>query len=313
MASAEDPEAGGINVRALQALSPSIRESIKRADVDGDGVISPEELVQIIHEEQNAVQSSRLLKKIVIALSLLLFFAVASIAGLTYGIVYLTTKTSVGGENVIVSKANGIPMGSAGIINSVGLQSLYQVMDPMDLTGLQHLIVPNEAKGSYRIYQVTAMELVPNESLTLNTTMPGSGSIVIDSTGVHEIVDQLESNITTGGAVGRRLLGAPGAPAVGVIPQNVKMAPGLYVSVVDGVIQLGNKGGTTNFAAGQFGYTGQITTPPVVIPQNPGIQFMPPPMFSSPNAGPNPKQPMHCNKKRRMLGNGYGSIDCVVV
>jgi hypothetical protein len=60
------------------------------------------------------------------------------------------------------------------------------------------------------------------------------------------------------------------------------LAPGLYVQVLDGVINLTNKGGSQNFAAGQFGFTPNFNQPPVILPNNPGIQFTPPPAFSAP-------------------------------
>lgn len=60
------------------------------------------------------------------------------------------------------------------------------------------------------------------------------------------------------------------------------LAPGLYVSVIDGQISLSNKGGTSNFSAGQFGYTASVTKPPVVVPPNPALKFTPPPAFSTP-------------------------------
>lgn len=59
------------------------------------------------------------------------------------------------------------------------------------------------------------------------------------------------------------------------------LAAGLYVHVIDGIINLSNKGGTQNFSAGQFGYTASVVKPPVVVPVNPGIKFTPPPAFSS--------------------------------
>lgn len=71
-------------------------------------------------------------------------------------------------------------------------------------------------------------------------------------------------------------------------PKAPGLAPGLYVSVIDGAINLSNKGGTQNFSAGQFGYTASFNKPPVVVPTNPGIKFTPPPAFSTsakPNAG----------------------------
>ncbi len=66
-------------------------------------------------------------------------------------------------------------------------------------------------------------------------------------------------------------------------PVNTGLAPGLYVHVIDGQINLSNKGGTQNFAAGQFGYTASQVKPPVVVPSNPGIKFTPPATFSQTN------------------------------
>jgi hypothetical protein len=57
--------------------------------------------------------------------------------------------------------------------------------------------------------------------------------------------------------------------------------PGLYVQVLDGTIHVTNGGGTQNFAAGQFGFTPNFQQPPVILPANPGLQFTPPPSFSS--------------------------------
>jgi hypothetical protein len=68
---------------------------------------------------------------------------------------------------------------------------------------------------------------------------------------------------------------------LGPPPASGARAPGLYVQVLDGLINVSNKGGSTNFSAGQFGYTASITQPPVVVPANPGMQFTPPPSFSS--------------------------------
>ena len=69
----------------------------------------------------------------------------------------------------------------------------------------------------------------------------------------------------------------PGPPSVPTAPP----APGLYVQVLDGMINVTNGGGSTNFAAGQFGYVAGPTQPPVIVPVNPGMQFTPPPTFSS--------------------------------
>jgi len=70
----------------------------------------------------------------------------------------------------------------------------------------------------------------------------------------------------------------PTAPTMPTAPN----LPGLYVSVIDGLINVSNKGGSQNFTAGQFGYTANPTQPPVVVPKNPGILFTPPPAFNAP-------------------------------
>ncbi|VVE90266.1 hypothetical protein PBR20603_04247 [Pandoraea bronchicola] len=67
------------------------------------------------------------------------------------------------------------------------------------------------------------------------------------------------------------------------------MAPGLYVQVTDGLIQLSNPGGTQQFTPGQFGFMPVLAlAPPVVVPVNPGLVFTPPPIFQQPStpAGP---------------------------
>ena len=64
------------------------------------------------------------------------------------------------------------------------------------------------------------------------------------------------------------------------------LSPGLYVQVLDGAIHLSNGGGTQNFTAGQFGYTSGFQQPPVILPSNPGLQFTPPPTFTSTTGAP---------------------------
>ncbi len=78
-------------------------------------------------------------------------------------------------------------------------------------------------------------------------------------------------------------------------------APGLYVQVLDGMIHVTNPVGTQSFSAGQFGYTANITQPPVVVPQNPGLKFTPPPAFSTPTG-----------TSGASSGSKAAAVDCVV-
>ncbi|NHZ62667.1 FecR family protein [Massilia genomosp. 1] len=71
---------------------------------------------------------------------------------------------------------------------------------------------------------------------------------------------------------------APGVPPKGA--PSTGQPPGLYLSVLDGAIIVSNKGGSSNFSAGQFGFTPSLTVTPVLVPVSPAIRFSPPPSFS---------------------------------
>jgi hypothetical protein len=88
----------------------------------------------------------------------------------------------------------------------------------------------------------------------------------------------------------------PSAPPV--------LPPGLHLGVTDGAIIVTNNGGSLGFQAGQFGYVPSINQPPVIVPPNPGIQFVPPPSFS----GSTPTGPSDANGNP---GNA-NAVDCIV-
>jgi FecR protein len=84
-------------------------------------------------------------------------------------------------------------------------------------------------------------------------------------------------------------------------PDAAGLNPGLYVQVLDGAIHVTNGGGTQNFTAGQFGFTPSFQQPPVILPTNPGMQFTPPPSFSSTTGS-----------QGAANGSKPGDVDCVV-
>jgi hypothetical protein len=73
----------------------------------------------------------------------------------------------------------------------------------------------------------------------------------------------------------------PGLPPAATAPQ-----PGLHVAVLEGLIVVTNAGGAQHFQAGQFGFVPSIQQPPIIVPQNPGLKFTPPPSFSTGAGGP---------------------------
>jgi hypothetical protein len=82
------------------------------------------------------------------------------------------------------------------------------------------------------------------------------------------------------------------------------LAPGLHLSVTDGAIVVSNTGGAQSFAAGQFGFVPNPVTPPVLVPNNPGLHFTPPPTFGIGTGTGGP-----------LAGSGPGqgsAVDCIV-
>lgn len=86
----------------------------------------------------------------------------------------------------------------------------------------------------------------------------------------------------------------------GLPPLNGGRSPGLYVQVLDGLINVSNGGGTQQFSAGQFGFTPNFKQPPIILPSNPGMQFTPPPAFE--NTG----------GQNNSNGTKPGQVDCQV-
>ena len=76
--------------------------------------------------------------------------------------------------------------------------------------------------------------------------------------------------------VGPALPGKPPAPGGG-------LPPGLHVAVLDGMIFMSNPGGSQTFSAGQFGFVPSNIAPPIIVPNNPGLKFTPPPVFTMTN------------------------------
>lgn len=96
-------------------------------------------------------------------------------------------------------------------------------------------------------------------------------------------------------------LAAPAPIPMPATPPPQSGSPGLYLQVMDGAIIVTNAGGSHAFAPGQFGLVPNMNQPPIVVPNNPGIQFTPPPMFNSGGGPAGPTGP-----------TGSNSVDCVV-
>jgi hypothetical protein len=95
---------------------------------------------------------------------------------------------------------------------------------------------------------------------------------------------------------GKVASGPSGAAAPPLLP------PGLHLQVLDGAIIVTNNGGSLGFQAGQFGYVPNVNQPPVIVPSNPGLHFVPPPTFGGTTPGP----------AVSAGAQDTGAVDCIV-
>jgi hypothetical protein len=191
---------------------------------------------------------------------------------------YVFHKQAPDGDGAVLALANGSVRITAGILGTRGSEEKVTLATPtasLDIRGA-NLIV--EYVASERA-SLAWRETPPHHSVSSNwvpvSYSPGADSGVVKTTS-DSPPQRLAQN-------------APPVPAT--------LPPGLYVQVIDGAIQLTNRGGSQNFSAGQFGFVANVTQAPVVVPANPGLKFAPPPVFStasSPSTTPNASQAVQC-------------------
>jgi hypothetical protein len=136
----------------------------------------------------------------------------------------------------------------------------------------------NTSAGTISIGRATFIAAYGNTARTARLQVPMSLPMLRDGGRFENVVYHPPSDASR-----PRLMLAQIAP-----PPAPRLNPGLYVQVIDGAINLANKGGTQSFSAGQFGYTASFVQPPVVVPTNPGMQFTPPPAFNSSSVASGP-------------------------
>jgi hypothetical protein len=140
-------------------------------------------------------------------------------------------------------------------------------------TGLQPVTVPafsavtvplsNPAAGQPLVASAAVLGGTATMTFPAGTTVTPGTSVLIKTVTLPTLV-----------FVQSHARSAQAANAPGIVPN-----PGLYVQVLDGVINVANSGGSQQFAAGQFGFTPGFAQPPIILPSNPGLQFTPPPTF----------------------------------
>jgi len=218
-----------------------------------------------------------------IALSLLVGSAFPAIAGEV-----IATVTQASGP-LLVKRQNGtISALSVGSNVELGDLIVSERSTLADIKSLNGVTITLQANSQLRVESslFNVGKVVSGSPSTQQAQVQQTPSSVrAVSPGTPQIQAQKPSLSLPAGSAGVQPVKNSTVVGGATLPNLGGIAPGLYVSVVDGLINLTNKGGNQQFSAGQFGFTASVTQPPVIVPKNPGIQFTPPPVFSS-STGP---------------------------
>lgn len=200
----EDGIVGSVDVQQLlksvSTISPKLAARIKEADLDNDGRLSMEELVEVMRSEQQAIGDRKLLRNILIALAIAVLVLIATLCGTVYAIVKLTQEVN-DQDGLLVSSSSGDVMSTGVAQESLDATQLYRYQDPTILRNIEGVLVPTQQGVTmYRVSKITA---VPNISATIYTS--DGSTLEVDDSGVY-VVNERDTLETDQPPQGRRSL-----------------------------------------------------------------------------------------------------------
>ena len=115
----DKPEAQASQIRVddlirIKSLSPSMVSRILSADIDQDGSITPNEIINAFLLEHGRHRDVLMLRKIAIGLCVMILIVLATMGGAIYGLVKYTQKVQTQ-DGYIASKEDGIPLASSSL------------------------------------------------------------------------------------------------------------------------------------------------------------------------------------------------------
>ena len=196
-----------LDVSDLEKIaSPSILKRIKEADVDKDGNLNVQELIQLVQSEQRAHADRRLFRNFLIALVVAVLILVAALVGAVYGIVKLTDEVD-DNNGVLVSANTGSVMATGKATKLLDLSKLYARSNSgangttksspavMLAEQLEVLVMPL-ADGGYDVHRVASVRSFPAEQRAIVVSEDGS-IIQVGTTGLVYLKDAIADTLAT--------------------------------------------------------------------------------------------------------------------
>ena len=194
----------------VSTLPKAIQSSLKVFDLDGSGSISPLELSRGAELYKDSKNLNKKLKKVIIALFVVLSLTIAVISGLTFVVVEMAKETKTNPSGVMTVKGSTKPVATAAILSTD--PDLFKMLD-LDLTTLSSvtnldLPINNRTKIMQYKIQGTAVTLEPALELVLYTAR--GDTVHIDENQWHiktaagETLETVTRAKSAAGAVTRR-------------------------------------------------------------------------------------------------------------
>lgn len=176
-----------VNVQELlrsEAISPKLAARIQAADVNNDGILSIDELFEVMRSAERAVSDRKLMRNFLIALVAAVLILIATLCGTVYAIVKLTQEVN-DNNGVLVSTATKQPMSTGGLRLQMGVDSLFKYPNPSVLESFDSLVLSSEEGDT--LYKVAKIVAQRNTSATVYTV---DGTVIeVDETGMS-IIDK---------------------------------------------------------------------------------------------------------------------------
>ena len=177
---------------ALDSFPKEARETLSEAfDTDGNGVIDCDELIQAAKLYKQTKATNSLLRKAVAGVALLSVSLVATIAALTHGIVQANKDTQVEGRALLNKAEEPVSVGTNEM--QVPLAALPFMPDEVsskvgDISFYGS--VDHDDESTFKVYhrKISAIDIIPEESITLETTASDIINWNINSTNEVSIV-----------------------------------------------------------------------------------------------------------------------------
>jgi hypothetical protein len=179
---------------SMKGLSPKVAERIRQADVDHDGALSVDELIEVIRTEMQAVSDRKLFRNILIALFVAVLVLVATLCGTVYAIVDLSKEVK-NDNGVLVSSSSGDVMatGTAQQTVTVGPELLSMFNFPSSLSKAHSVVIPAVDGGNTTVYKVGKMTASPSTGTLEVNTVDGT-TLFMNQSGVYKISDEGDNN-----------------------------------------------------------------------------------------------------------------------